>query len=383
MKNYYEILGVPENATQEEIRKRYRELVKKYHPDINKDNPEAAKKMAEINEAYQVLSDPKKRAQYDAMRRGGFSGSPGGTGGYTFEDIFGGAGGFEDFSQIFGDLFGSFFGGAPTGRVQSRRTRGRNVKVRVEIPLKMAIEGGKTTVTVMRPTICKECGGTGAKDPSKVKTCPTCGGTGYVRRTQNMGFMTFSTTVPCPTCHGTGKIIEEPCPVCHGKGIVDSIEEIEIEIPPGVRTGDILTIRGKGEEIPGGTPGDLLVEISVNTGDFEIKGDDIIIYHYVPYPIMILGGVSKVKTPTGEEKEIKIKSGSQAGDVVTISGEGYPRGYGRRGNLKVVLVPKLPKKVSGKEKELLQELRKLYEEDAGGESSSSGGFLGGLFRRRK
>ena len=380
MKNYYEILGVPENATQEEIRKRYRQLVRKYHPDINKDNPEAAQKMAEINEAYQVLSDPKKRAQYDAMRKGGF---PGGTyaGGSPFEDIFGG-GSFEDLSQIFGDLFGSFFS-TPGGRTKGRRRRGRNVKVRVEIPLKMAIEGGTYTVTVKRPKICHACGGTGAKDPSKVHTCPTCGGTGYVQRTQTMGFMTFSTTVPCPTCHGTGKVIEEECPVCHGRGVVDAIEDIEINIPAGVRTGDILTIRGKGEEIPGGTPGDLLVEIVVDTGDFEIHGDDIVIYHYVPYPIMILGGESTVKTPTGEEKPLKIKAGSQAGEVITIKGEGYPRGYGRRGDLKVVLVPKLPQRVSGKEKELLEEIKKLYEEGQDSSSSGSGGFLKGLFRRRK
>ena len=381
MKNYYEILGVSENATQEEIRKRYRELVRKYHPDINKDNPEAAKKMAEINEAYQVLSDPKKRAQYDAMRKGGAWGS--GTGaGYTFEDIFGG-GGFEDLSQIFGDLFGSFFGTATGGsRAETRRRRGRNVKVRLEIPLKTAIEGGKETVTVKRPTICKECHGTGAKDPSKVKTCPTCGGTGYVRRTQSMGFMTFSTTVPCPTCHGSGKVIEEPCPVCHGRGIVDTIEDIEVNIPPGVRTGDILTIKGKGEEVPGGIPGDLYIEIVVDPGQFEIHGDDIVIYHYVPYPIMILGGTSEIETPTGKKHTINIKAGSQAGEVITIKGEGYPRGHGRRGDLKVVLVPKLPTKVSGKEKELLQEIKKLYE-GWGGESSSSGGFLGGLFRRKR
>ncbi len=380
MKNYYEILGVPENASQEEIRKKYRELVRKYHPDINKNNPEAAKKMAEINEAYQVLSDPKKRAQYDAMRRGGFAGTGGSYSG-NFEDIFGG--GFEDISQIFGDLFGSIFGGVPHTGHHRKRMHGRNVKVNVEIPLKMAIEGGKTTVTVRRPTVCKACGGTGAKDPSKVKTCPTCGGTGYVRKTQTMGFMTFSTTVPCPTCHGKGKIIEEPCPVCHGRGTTDTIEDIEIHIPPGVRTGDVITIRGKGEEIPGGTPGDLLVEISVDNGPFEIHGDDIIIYHYVPYPIMILGGNSEIKTPTGEKKELKIASGSQAGDVITIKGEGYPSRYGRRGDLKVVLIPKLPTKVSGKEKELLEEIKKLYQGKPGGESSSSGGFLGGLFRRRK
>ena len=381
MKDYYKILGVPENATQEEIRKRYRELVKKYHPDINKDNPEAAKKMAEINEAYQVLSDPKKRAQYDAMRRGGFSGTPGGS--YTFDDIFGG--GFEDISSIFGDLFGAFFGTPETMyRQKTRRTKGRNVKVRIEIPLKLAIEGGTTTVTVKRPTICKACGGTGAKDPNKIKTCPTCGGTGYVRRTQTMGFMTFSTTTVCPTCHGKGKIIEEPCPVCRGQGVVSTIEDITIHIPPGVRSGDILTVRGKGEEIPGGLPGDLLVEVHVDTGDFEIRGDDIITYHYVPYPFMILGGKTKVKTPTEKIIEVDIKPGSSAGDVISIPGEGYTGRYGRRGHLKVVLVPELPKKVSVKEKELLMQIAELYRKNnQEGGKSTPGGFLGGLFRKKK
>ncbi len=373
MKDYYKILGVPENASQEEIRRRYRELVKKYHPDISKD-PDAAKKMAEINEAYQVLSDPKKRAEYDRLRKfgGAFGGSPSAGYGYDYSTPFGGFP-FEDIFNMFGSVFEDFFG---TQTRRPKRRVGTDIRHRIHLSLKEAILGTEKKVTVKRWKICPHCHGTGASSPDKVKTCPTCGGTGYVRQTKAFGGFMFSTQTVCPTCRGTGKVIEEPCPVCGGRGVVYEAEDITVKIPPGVRPGNVIKIRGKGNEVPGGMPGNLLIEVDVDMGDFKLERDHLIYEAQVPYPIMILGGEIEVPLPEGGKRKVSLREGIQPGDTVRVDGAGWPRG-GRRGPLIVRINPYLPTRPSQKERQLLEEIAKLY-----GSEPPKGGFFGNFFGRR-
>ncbi len=366
-RDYYEILGVSRNATQDEIKKAYRKLARKYHPDLNPNNKEAEEKFKEISEAYQVLSDPEKRKLYDMYGHAAFAGAGAseeahGFGGINFEDIFGfSRGKSSDFGSIFEDLediFDAFVGGRRR-RTGGRRTyqaeRGEDIYQTLTISLEDAYHGKTVTLEIPRYVICEKCAGTGVKAGSETKTCPTCGGTGMVGRTS--GFIHISQT--CPNCGGTG-IIQEPCDACNGRGLVMTKETVKVKIPPGVDNGSKLRIPGKGHSGRfGGPSGDLYVIINITPHPlFERKGDNLYIKTNIKVTEAIKGTEIEVPLLNGKTEKVKIPSGIQSGGTVRVHGKGMPRlkskGYG---DLIVVVNVEIPS-----EKELSRKAKKLVDE---------------------
>jgi molecular chaperone DnaJ len=371
-KDYYEILGVDRNATQEEIKKAYRKLARKYHPDICK-KPECEEKFKEINEAYQVLSDPEKRKLYDKYGHAAFEGGaaaqspeganiPFGGEGFQFEQL-------NEFMRQFmggGGLFEKLFEEAVFGSRRKRSrgwrqaARGEDIYHTVEISLEDAFKGTVLTIPITRKVKCPVCGGRGTTNE---RTCPQCGGSGRVR--YQMG--PFLVEETCPACHGAG-VIAQPCPECEGKGFVYKTEEIKVRIPPGVDNGTKLKVDGKGHEGAfGGPSGDLYIITKVKPHPvFERRGDNLYVDVNITYPEAVLGSEIKVPTIEGEEITVKVPEGTKEGDTVRVEGKGMPRLRGSgRGDLVVrfhIDVPSfgLLAKLTGKEKkvkELLQELQ--------------------------
>lgn len=356
-RDYYEILGVPRDATQEEIKKAYRKLARQYHPDVNPGNKEAEEKFKEITEAYEVLSDEKKRAQYDQF---GHAGDPGAG--------FGGFGGFGDFQGTgFGgldDLFDMFFGGTGFGGARASRRpqpqRGADLRYDLTIDFEEAAFGAKKNISIPRTETCSTCGGTGAAPGTHPSKCNVCGGTGEIRTTQTTPFGRFQSIRTCHRCHGTGEIITTPCGTCHGQGRVRRTRNITITIPPGVDTGSRLRVAGEGEAgILGGPPGDLYVIIKVRPHKiFRRKDDDV----YVEIPISVvqaaLGGEVEVDTLDGKDK-IRIPEGTQHGATFTLRGKGIPRLHGSgRGDQIVTVQVVVPTNLNEKQKQLLREFGK-------------------------
>jgi len=339
-KDYYEILGVTRSATQEEIKKAYRKMALKYHPDRNPDNKEAEEKFKEASEAYEVLSDPEKRQIYDQFGHEGLRGT-----GFT------GFRGFEDIFSSFGDIFGDFFGFG--GRPRSGPIRGDDLRYDLEISFEEAAFGKEVELEIPRTVKCEACGGSGAKPGTRPIPCPACGGRGQVTRSQ--GFFSISTT--CPTCQGTGQIIPEPCSACQGTGRVKQKRKVSLKIPAGVDTGSRLRLRGEGEAGGrGGPPGDLYVVIHVTPHEsFERNGDDIFCKIPISFTTASLGGKIEVPTLDGSET-IQIKRGTQSGEVFRLKGKGFPRlqGYGRGDEIIQVTVS-VPKKLTKRQEELLRE----------------------------
>ncbi len=343
-KDYYEILGVPRNASQEEIKKAFRRLARKYHPDINK-SPEAQEKFKEINEAYQVLSDPEKRKLYDRYGHSAFEGVGAQEQVFTqdfpsleelLNDIFGPEG--------FGFDFGSIFERATRGRRRGRQRplRGEDIYRTAEISLEDAYRGTTVEVEVEREVECPSCRGMGYDESKGVRTCPTCGGTGQV--VQRQFFMTISHT--CPTCQGEG-VVYEPCKECGGKGTVRKREKIKVRIPPGVDTGSKLVVEGKGHAGRfGGPPGNLYIQVRVKPHRiFQREGDDLYVDVNLTYPEAVLGTEIEVPTISGDKVKVKIPPGTQHGDLIRVSSKGMPRLRGSgRGDLYVranIVVPKI------------------------------------------
>ncbi|WP_455965740.1 molecular chaperone DnaJ, partial [Cloacibacillus porcorum] len=326
-KDYYEILGVSRGASADEIKKAYRSLTRKYHPDANPGNAEAEAKYKEINEANEVLSDPKKKAQYDQF---GYVGDmpPGGFGG---EGGFGGFGGQgqtfsqEDLGDIFGDLFGAggFGGGRRRASNPNAPRRGADLEATVKITLEEAYRGLKRKLEIPRLDTCKHCGGSGAEPGSKVEACPTCHGTGQMHEVVNTPFGQMQQTVTCTTCHGKGKIVDKVCTECRGKGRVKRIQNVEVKIPAGVDTGTRLRVSSKGEAgINGGPAGDLFILTEVMPDSrFTRKGDDLNTTVEISFPQAALGSEVKVETFDGMEK-LDIPAGTQAGSKLRIRGRG-------------------------------------------------------------
>jgi len=319
-RDYYEILGVPRNASQEEIKKAYRRLVRKYHPDICK-KPECEEKFKEINEAYQVLSDPEKRKLYDMYGHAVFEGTGAGQNVETnippIEEIF-----KELFEGIPFD-FETIFERA-TGRRRGRRrgaTRGEDIVIPVEISLEEAFKGTSIPLTIEREVLCEECEGTGY-DAANVKTCPTCGGRGEVIQ----GNWFFQVRQTCPTCGGAGRVYGE-CKVCYGKGTIKKKENIKVKIPPGVRHGSKLVVEGKGNAGRyGGSSGNLYIVINLKPHKiFERKGDDLYIDVNITFPEAVLGTEIEVPTIDGEKVRVKIPPGTKEGSIVKVPGKGMPR----------------------------------------------------------
>ncbi len=344
-RDYYEVLGVQRNATEAEIKKAFKKLAMKYHPDRNPDNKEAEEKFKEAKEAYDILSDAKKRAAYDqfghAGVQGGMGGGPGGFGG-------GGA----SFSDIFGDVFGDIFGGGG-GRGGQRVYQGADLRYNLELNLEEAVAG--TTVQIRVPTLvtCQECSGSGAKKGTTPTTCPTCHGQGQVRMQQ--GF--FSLQQTCPRCHGSGKIISDPCNNCHGEGRVQKQKTLSVKVPPGVDNGDRIRLSGEGEAGEnGGPPGDLYVQISVREHPiFKRDGSDLFCEVPVSFATAALGGELEVPTLDGKVK-LKVPAESQTGKLFRLRGKGVKSVRGSHvGDLLCKLTVETPVNLSAKQKDLLRE----------------------------
>ena len=350
-RDYYEVLGVDRKADEETLKKAYRKLAKKYHPDMNPGDESAAEKFKEASEAYAILSDPQKRQQYDQFghaafeQGGGFDAS-----GFDFSDIFGGMGGMGD---IFSDLFGG-------GRRQSNPNapmQGANLRTRVSISFADAISGCTRNVEVTLKDECTNCHGTGAKPGTAPKICPKCRGTGSVTIRQQSFFGMMQSTQPCPDCRGTGKIIEQKCPNCAGSGYTSSKKKIEVTIPAGIDDGQSIRIREKGEPgINGGPRGDLLVEVRVASDPNFVRQDmDIFSNVEISYAQAALGGDLRVKTVDGDVI-YTIRPGTQSGTRVRLRGKGVPsvRNKDIRGDHYVTLTIRTPSRLSEEAKEALR-----------------------------
>jgi len=355
-RDYYEVLGVDKNATPDEIKKAYRKLARQYHPDVNKE-PDAAEKFKEVKEAYEVLSDENKRAQYDRYGHTDPNQGFGGFGG------FGGGGGFEDFGG-FGDIFDMFFGGG-SRRNPNAPQRGADLQYTMTIEFKEAVFGKETDIEIPRTENCDHCNGSGARPGTHPETCSTCRGTGQQEVVQNTAFGRIVNRRVCPACSGTGKIIREKCSKCNGSGKVKNRRKIHVKIPAGIDDGSQIRLSGEGESgIRGGPPGDLYIVVNVKPHDFfEREGDDIYCEVPITFAQAALGDEIEVPTLSGKVK-LKIPAGTQTNTYFRLKGHGVPRlrGIGQ-GDQHVKVVVVTPTKLSEKQKELLREFAKLSGED--------------------
>ncbi|MDD6468254.1 MAG: molecular chaperone DnaJ [Erysipelotrichaceae bacterium] len=351
-RDYYEVLGVSKSASDAEIKKAYRSLAKKYHPDVNKEEG-AAEKFKEVQEAYDVLSDPQKKATYDQFGHAGMDGAGFGQGGFSG---FGGSG-FED---IFSSFFGGGMGGA-TRRTNNGPQKGQDRFMQMRISFMDAIFGKTEEITIDVEETCSECLGSGAKSKSDIGVCPTCHGTGQVVTQQRTPFGVFQTQTVCPDCQGTGKVIKNVCPKCKGKGYEKKRVKVEVKIPAGIQTGQQLRISGKGERgYNGGPNGDLYIEIMVSKHEYFIRdGRDISIFIPISTLDATLGCTIDVPTVYGEV-ELKIPAGTQHGQKFRLRGKGVknPR-TGQDGDQYVIVELQVPKSLSREETELYEKLRKI------------------------
>lgn len=350
-RDYYEILGISKDADANEIKSAFRKLAKQYHPDLNPDDKEAETKFKEVNEAYEILSDPEKRAKYDRFGHDAFDQNAG----------FGGGAGFEDFGDIFGDIFGDFFGGGfgGTGQ-QAQRTgpkAGSDLKIKLDIDFEEAAFGTKKEVKINRIEKCHVCDGSGAKKGTSKKTCPTCNGTGSVRTVQKTPLGQFASTKICTTCNGTGEIVEEPCSACEGTGKEKKSRKLSINIPAGVDTGSVIPLRGEGNHGErGGPAGDLYVYINVRPHEiFERDGNDVWCEIPISFTKAAMGGAIQVPTIEGKVK-YEVPEGTQTGTVFRLKNKGIKnlRGVGK-GDQYVRVKIEVPKKLTEKQKSLLEE----------------------------
>ncbi|MCP3968370.1 MAG: molecular chaperone DnaJ [Lentisphaerae bacterium] len=359
--DYYDLLGVNKSASDAELKKAYRKLAIKYHPDKNPGNKEAEEKFKEISEAYEVLSDKGKRAKYDQFGHAAFTnggrGGPGGAGGFhdpfdIFSQVFGGGGGGG--SSIFEDLFG---GGGGGGRRSSASGAidGADLRYDIEIDFEDAVYGADRRITIPKMSGCKSCDSTGCEPGSSRITCSRCGGSGQIAMSQ--GF--FSVRQTCPSCQGAGQVVDKPCHKCHGEGRVRVERKLQIHIPPGVDTGSRLRVANEGESgVRGGSNGDLYVFIHVKQHKiFKREGNDLLAEMPIPFKIAAMGGVVEVPTITGKAK-MKIPAGTQNGTILRLKGKGVPalRG-GSRGDMHVRIAVEVPTNLSREQKELLEKFQ--------------------------
>lgn len=369
-RDYYEILGVSKSASQEEVKKAYRSLARKYHPDINRDDPEAESKFKEINEAYECLSDPDKRQRYDT-----FGSAKGGPAFGGFED-FSNFGGFE---SAFGDIFDVFFGGWQNqgAKARSSAQRGSDLSLELTVEFEEAVFGADKEVEIGRLVGCDTCNGTGLEPGTSPEVCPSCNGQGQIRSEQRTVFGAFVRTTTCPKCRGVGQIITNPCKDCNGQGRKPVHETIKVEIPAGVDNGVTLKLSGKGEAgLRGGRAGDLYVMLHVKPHQvFERQGNDLFCQFPITFPQAALG--TEVQVPTLEDFEkIKIPAGTQTGTTFRIKGKGVPSLHSRtRGDIIVQAVIETPRKLTEKQKDLLHELAREMGHDVP-DSSGGGSILG-------
>ena len=367
-RDYYEILSVDKTASEAEIKKAFKRLAMKYHPDRNPDNKEAEEKFKEAKEAYEVLSDQQKRSAYDQFGHAGVDPSAGM-----------GGGGFGDgasFSDIFGDVFGDIFGGGRARGGGARGFRGDDLQYNLELTLEEAVAGTKVDIRIPTHAVCETCGGSGAKKGSSPVTCTTCGGVGQVRMQQ--GF--FSLQQTCPRCHGKGKIITDPCEVCHGQGRVQKSKTLSVKVPAGVDNGDRIRLSGEGEAgEQGGTPGDLYVHITVKPHPiFERDVNDLFCEVPINIAAASLGGELEVPTLNGRVK-LKIPAETQSGKLFRLRGKGVKSvRTGQQGDLLCRVQVETPVNLTKKQKELLEQFNQSLQEDSVQHSPRSASWLDGV-----
>ena len=371
-KDYYEILGVSKSATDDELKKAFRKMAKKYHPDANPDNKkEAEAKFKEVNEAYEVLSDPQKRRMYDQFgtadpSQAGFGGGPfgGGNGYYSYSSSD-----FGDFGDL-GDIFSSFFGGGFSGqRTNSRKNngpkKGEDLNIGVEISFEESYLGVEKEIVITRLETCNICGGTGARKGTKPIKCPMCSGTGNVTTFQNTILGRVQTTRTCTECRGTGEIIKEPCENCHGKGNVRKTPKVKVKIPAGINDGQTVVLRGEGNPgIKGGMPGDLYITLKVRKHSIYRREENNV---YCDIPITItqatLGGELEIPMVDGTIEKYKIPEGTQTGTAFTIRSKGFKIiNSSMQGNFIFRTIVQTPKRLTKEQRELLIELAKTMNE---------------------
>ena len=361
-RDYYEVLGVGKQATDDEIKKAYRKIAIKYHPDRNPGNKEAEEKFKEAAEAYSVLSDKQKRQQYDQFgfdgpNMGGGFGGFGDAGGFSMDDIF----------SMFGDVFGgrggfSGFGGFGGGGAQRAQYRGSDLRLKVRLSLQEVATGVTKKFKVKKDVVCQHCHGSGAQAGSSATTCPTCNGNGYTVKTVRSILGMMQTQSECPTCHGEGKVIKNKCPHCAGTGIVKGEEVVEVNIPAGVAEGMVVNVPGKGNAAPhNGVNGNIQVFIEEEPNDTFIRDNQDIIYNLLlDFPTAALGGDVEIPTIDGKKVRVKIEAGTQPGKTLRLRGKGLPavQGYGNgQGDLVVNISVYVPKTLERHERQMLEQLR--------------------------
>lgn len=357
-RDYYEVLGVSKDADEAAIKKAYRALAKKYHPDMNPGDKEAEKKFKEASEAYAVLSDAEKRRQYDQYGHAAFEGGAGGAGGFGGFDFSG-----ADFSDIFGDIFGDLFGGSRRGgRAGNGPMKGANIRKSIRITFEEAVFGCEKEIELILKDPCEDCHGTGAKPGTSPETCPKCGGRGQVVYTSQSFFGTVQNVQTCPNCGGSGKVIKEKCPKCSGTGYTSSKKRIKVSIPAGIDNGQSIRIRDKGEPGVNGDPrGDLLVEVNVSHHPI-FQRQDVHISSTVPisFAVAALGGDIRIKTVDGDVI-YTVKPGTKTDTKVRLKGKGVPslRNPQVRGDHYVTLVIQTPERLSAEAKEALRKFDEL------------------------
>ena len=365
-RDYYQVLSVPRNATEEEVKKAYRRLAMKYHPDRNPNDREAEEKFKEAKEAYEVLTDPQKRSAYDQFGHAGLDAARGGGPGFNPADAFG---------DIFGDVFGDIFGGG-RGRGRSRVFRGADLRYELDLELEQAAFGDEVTIRAPVMAECQECGGSGAEKDTGPATCETCGGSGTVRMQQ--GF--FSIQQTCPRCRGAGTVIAHPCGACHGDGRVREMKTLSVKIPPGVDSGDRIRLAGEGEAGRNGGPsGDLYVEINVRPHPiFERRDSDLACEIPVSFATLVLGGSVDVPTLKGEVS-LKIPEETQTGRVFRLRGKGIkPVRGGSVGDLMVRVSAETPVKLSKEQRNLLEKFEASLQSSTVSHSPREHSWLDGV-----
>ena len=366
--DYYEVLGVSKDASERDIKKAYKRLAMKYHPDRTAGDKELESKFKEVKEAYEVLTDDQKRQMYDQYGHAAFEQGGGGHGG-------GFGGGHGDFGDIFGDVFGDIFGGGG-GRRQSRQQRGSDLRYNMDLSLEEAVRGKDVEIKVPTWVSCKPCDGSGAKAGSKPKTCTTCHGAGQVQMRQ--GF--FAVQQTCPTCQGTGQIISDPCDSCHGQGRVEKTKTLSVKIPAGVDTGDRIRLSGEGEAGMHGAPaGDLYVQVSVREHPiFQRDGNNLYCEVPISFTTAALGGEIEVPTLDGRAK-LKIPSESQTGKMFRMRGKGVKSvRSGAQGDLICKVVIETPVNLNDRQRELLEELEQSMGKDGSKNRPKEKGFFDGV-----
>ncbi len=373
-RDYYEVLGVPKDADDAALKKAYRVLAKKYHPDANPGDKEAEAKFKEASEAYGILSDPEKRRQYDQFGHAAFENGGGGAGGFGGFDFSG-----ADMGDIFGDIFGDLFGGRSSRGRSNGPMRGANLRTGIRITFEEAISGCQKEIELNLKDECPKCHGTGAKPGTSPVTCAKCNGKGKIVYTQQSFFGQVQNVQTCPDCGGTGKVVKEKCPDCYGTGYISSRKKIQVNIPAGIDNGQSIRIAGKGEPgVNGGDRGDLLVEVTVSRHPV-FKRQDTTIFSTVPisFATAALGGTIRIKTVDGEV-EYEVKAGTQTDTKVRLRGKGVPsiRNKAVRGDHYVTLVVAVPEKLTEEQKEALRH----FDDAMNGVAHEGGKKKRGLFK---